>query len=95
LYQANEKRFSFTSRPTLRGEFREDNMTAQTFQFNQAVKSTQYGIGVVIAIHNDGSFRVEFCSGKRPVYWQKDGSEYNPSNERDYVAPFVSNYVPQ
>lgn len=27
MFQANEKRFSFTSRPTLRGEFREYSMT--------------------------------------------------------------------
>lgn len=37
LYQANEKRFSFTSRPTHRGEFREDNMTA-----NQNISASTY-----------------------------------------------------
>jgi hypothetical protein len=59
--------------------------TLQNFQLGNKVKSNMYGIGTVIALNDDNSFRVEYSSGLRPVYWNNTGLEYNPMNERDTV----------
>ena len=58
------------------------------FKVGDKVQSLYYGIGIVVKVHTDTSFRVDGFTESllRPVYWQ-DGKQYNPMNEKDYIKP--------